>query len=64
MPWCCVARAAQPPARLPPGCLAALQGEAEGLEASPAIYQGLIQHLCSEGTPDVAASVLALMQVG
>lgn len=51
-------------AHLPPGCLAALQGEAEGLEASPAIYQGLIQHLCSEGTPDVAASVLALMQVG
>lgn len=47
-----------PPTPLP------LQGEAEGLLPDAALYQALIQHMCSQGDAASAAALLEQMQVG
>lgn len=40
-----------------------LQGEAEGLQPDAALYQALIQYMCSQGNAADAATVLQQMQV-
>lgn len=48
-----------------PACLpACLQGEAEGLEPSEAVFEGLVGHLCDQGDLEGARSMLQQMKVG